>query len=683
MGSWTRPQPTARGLYLFHYSPEGYPAIVSLDPSTGEQTVLAHADLTDDNSFSATADGRTVWFSSLHWDFRRSAEPRSTADLYALDAVSGKVRQVTTGAHLWHPAVSADGEDLVAVQGQGPYSRLVWVNMRTGAMRVLFSRTEANVYTPAISPDGTKITFTFNLRGFQDILYADLTSLKAGSALLDDPEAAVTDINANLTHPVLGPDVASEYFPSFRDDATLLFTSDRSGSLSIYTLELSSGEVSVLEEDPVAAMAGVADGDTLLYASYSTTGYCVKSIPFDTLAPKPIDTTPVMPYPEPVEWTGAEVGAERYIDWAPPLLWYPWVTLGHVGPGATGEALGLGAQVMGGSLTGASSWYLATTWLLGADQPDATLSATVSIGPVDLGISSTFTYQYVGYWSESLDSRATLFWSLLDQSSLGTSRSLGLGLGLAHSAELRDAASGFTFAHSLSQPASQWSNVLAVPLQLRWQWSRAGGLIDFNPPAAADLILQGTTFLPLLSLTDFQEQALLFGALNFPSPFRHQVIKLGLKAVQYIGSPYARYLDGFTVPRGFPGARSRTLPGGMLASMDYLIPVGLLDLPLPFGLALTAMGAALHVEALADFDAAAPAFSALPYIFEGVDVTLNVAFGEFSFPLGIGIAAVVNTAAPGSFNPATDLGVYVFLGFDSFGSAVRSGAPAARAQRGP
>jgi hypothetical protein len=200
---------------------------------------------------------------------------------------------------------------------------------------------------------------------------------------------------------------------------------------------------------------------------------------------------------------------------------------------------------------------------------------------------------------------------------------------------------------------------------------------------AADLILQGTTFLPLLSLTDFQEQALLFGALNFPSPFRHQVIKLGLKAVQYIGSPYARYLDGFTVPRGFPGARSRTLPGGMLASMDYLIPVGLLDLPLPFGLALTAMGAALHVEALADFDAAAPAFSALPYIFEGVDVTLNVAFGEFSFPLGIGIAAAVNTAAPGSFNPATDLGVYVFLGFDSFGSAVRSGAPAARAQRGP
>ena len=682
IGSWTRPQPTVRGLYLFHASPEGYPAIVGWNPSTGEETVLVRADLTDDSSFCATRDGGTVWFSSLHWDLSRSAEPRSTADLYMLDAATGKVKQVTTNAHLWHPAVSADGTELVAVQGQGPYSRLVWVDTRTGAMRVLFSRAEANVYTPALSPDGRKVAFTFNLRGFQDVCVADLASLKAGSVPLDDPEAAVTDINADQPHPVLGPDPAAEYFPSFRDDATLLFTSDRSGSLALYSAELSSGAVSLVEKDPVAAIQGVADGDTLLYSSYATTGYCIKSVPFETLTPEHIESSPALPYPEPIQWTGTSFGAKAYFDWAPPLMWLPNVALGQTGPGSTDVAVGLGASIVGGSLLGASGWQLDGAWLLGADQPLVSLTASVSLGPVDLGLSSALTYQYAGNWSESLDSRATLSWSPVSQSSLGSFHSLTLSLGLAHSMEV-NVDLPFTFAQSLSELAPSWNGTLAVPLQVRWQWSRRGGSIDFNAPAAVDVSLQGTTFLPLLSLTEFQEQALLYSALNIPSPFPHQVIKLGLKAAQYIGNPHSEYLDAFTVPRGFPGARMRTQPGGMLGSMDYLVPVALLDQPLPFGFAITALGTGFHLEALADFDAAAPAFSVLPHIFAGADVTLNLVWGGFSFPLGIGVAVAVNTAAPGSFNPATDLGIYVFLGFDSFASAVRSGLPTARVQREP
>ena len=680
IGSWTRPQPTARGLYLYHTSPEGYPAIVSRN-AAGKETTLVRASLTDDNSFSATPDGKTVWFSSLHWDLRRSAEPRSISDLFALDAENGAVRQATHDAHLWQPAVSADGSVVVAVQGRGPYSRLVQVDTRTGSLRVLFSRTEANVYTPALSPDGTRVAFTFNLRGYQDVYVADLSVLMAGSTPLDDVESAVGDVNADLPAPVLGPDPAAEYFPSFQNDSTLLFTSDRTGSLAVYSVDMGTGTVTLRQEDPVAAIAGVADGDRLLYTSYSTTGFCIRSAPLATAATQAVETQAPQPYPPAITWTGTTIEGKPYVDWAPPLLWYPWLTLSQIGPAAQDQAIGVGAEALGGSLMGGTSWQVMANWLPGAAQPIASLSLTSSFGPVDLGITSALGYGYAGgYWSESLASRASLSWSLVGQSILGAAQSLSLSLGLSHSLEL-DATSGFAFADSFSAAASDWRSTLSVPLAVRWQWARGGGAIDFNPPAAADLILQGTTFLPLLSLPAFQEQALLYAAANIPSLIPHHVFKLGLKAVQYIGSPYPQYLDGFTAPRGFP-ARLRTLPGGMLASLDYMMPVALLDQPLTYWLALTGLGVGLHAEALADFNAITPTFSAVPDIFVGADITLNVALLGYSMPLGIGISAAVSTTAPGSFDPAKDIGLYLFLGFDSFASAVRSGAPAARAEWG-
>ncbi|HEY9594814.1 MAG TPA: hypothetical protein VHE79_10070, partial [Spirochaetia bacterium] len=54
VGSWSRPQPTTRGLYVYRTGPEVLPAIVRLDPSTGTETVLLTAALTDRSSFSAS-----------------------------------------------------------------------------------------------------------------------------------------------------------------------------------------------------------------------------------------------------------------------------------------------------------------------------------------------------------------------------------------------------------------------------------------------------------------------------------------------------------------------------------------------------------------------------------------------------------------------------------------------------
>ncbi len=506
-----------------------------------------------------------------------------------------------------------------------------------------------------------------------------MNSRRTGSAPLDDPASAVADVNEDVPLPVIGPDPAAEYFPSFRDDSTLLFTSDRSGSLSIYRADLATGAVTLQQEDPVAAIAGVADGDSLLYTSYSTNGFCIKSAPLAAGMTQPIEVPPAQPYPPVVAWSGATIGGTPYVDWAPPLLWYPWLTLGQIGPAAQDQAVGVGVQAVGGSLMGGTSWQLMAAWVASAAQPAASLTWTLSFGPVDLDVSSALSYGYVGgSWSESLASRAVLSWSIVGHSSLDRGQALSLALGLSHSLEL-DSTGSFAFADSLAASASYWLSALSVPLAVRWQWTRGGGAIDFSPPAAADLIVQGTTFLPLLSLTAFQEQALLYASVNIPSPLAHQVIKLGLKAVQYFGSPLAQYGDDFSVPRGFP-TRVRTLPGGMLASLDYMMPVALLDQPLTYWLALTGVGVGMHAEALADFDATAPAFSLVPDVFVGADVTIRIAVLGYSLPLGIGVSAAVSTTAPGSFDPTKDIGLYLFLSFDSFSSAVRSGAPVARAE---
>lgn len=156
VGDWQHPVLTARGIYACRADLDGPPAIVRLDPADGSEDVIASLGLTDPSSFTATADGGTVYAASFFADRRPADGEEVVSDLSAIDVATGAVRRLTTGAHLWHPAVSADGERLVAVQGSGSYSRLVEVDRRSGSARVLFSIAGARVFNPAFSPDGSR-----------------------------------------------------------------------------------------------------------------------------------------------------------------------------------------------------------------------------------------------------------------------------------------------------------------------------------------------------------------------------------------------------------------------------------------------------------------------------------------------------------------------------------------------
>ena len=246
-----------------------------LDPATGKETVLVRADLTDDSSFTASADGAEIWFSSLVVRFQPPAEPRTVSDLFVLDRGSTRVRRVTWNGHLWHPAPSPDGSVRRGRPGRGsvqpaglggPAHR-----RRAGAVLPLAGeravpgavtgRHEGGVHPQQARDAGP-------VRRRPPGPEGGITGARRGRR-----DAAVADVNADLARAVLGPDPFGEYSPSFMDNGRILFSSDRSGSLCLYVADLAIGPgFPRVQEDPVGAIAAVSDGTTLTYTSYAGHG---------------------------------------------------------------------------------------------------------------------------------------------------------------------------------------------------------------------------------------------------------------------------------------------------------------------------------------------------------------------------------------------------------------------------
>ncbi len=461
-GDWVHPLVTDRGLYVFRTSLDHFPAIVRYDPASGKEEVI-HTVVNEGLSFTATRDGKTLFFSSLTQTWPDPVDAQIVSDLYRQDVTTGTVEQITRGAHLWQPCVSPDGTQLVAVQGFGPYSRLVSVDTATGALRVLISWAEGNVYTPAFSPDGRRLAFTLNLRGFQDVYVADYQALVQASGILPDNRSPVGDVNREAAKPVLGPDPFGEYFPSFVDDDNVLFSSDRGGSLSLYRASLATGEVVKVLDDPVAAISGVVDGDSLIYSSYSSSGRCLKAVALSSLQSEqiPQDQTKTEEYPEAYTWTGASAPSRGYTDWPAPLLWLPYPTITRTGPGSPGVEIGLGAAAYGASLLGTTTWLANAGWSFASQQPFAGLSLTTALGPFQAGLSSQLGYQYTDTYTQTVDSSVSLSLPVINDSRFDTARALSVSLGLRNLAEL-DSSVPFTFAQAAGPLAGGWQNSFFV-----------------------------------------------------------------------------------------------------------------------------------------------------------------------------------------------------------------------------
>ncbi len=661
-GTWIHPVVTKRGMYVFSAPLDHYPAIVRYDPRNGTEKIIRTVN-NDGLSFTATSDGETIYFTSLTQTWLDPADTLIVSDLFQLDVKTGAVTQLTSGAHLWQPCISPDGSRLVAVQGSGPYSRLVSIDPATGAVRVLFSWAEANVSTPVFSPDGRRLAFTLNVRGYQNIYVADYEKLLPGSMALTDSNSPVESVNRDAAAAVLGPDPFGEYFPSFLDDDNVLFSSDREGSLSLYRASLSSAQVVKVLDDPVAVISAVVDGDSLVYSSYSSNGRCLRTVPLSSLGAEqiPADQGAQQELPEAFTWAGASVPSHGYTDWPAPLLWLPFPTVTRTSPGSPGVELGLGAAAYGASLLGTTTWLADAGWSFASQQPFGGVTTTSALGPFVAAVGSQLAYQYTDQYSQTLDSSVSLSLPVINDLRLDTARLLSVSLGLEHLAEL-DSSVPFSVSAALGPLAGSWQNSLFITSGISWQWQRSGGPVDFDSPLAASAALENGTRLPVLYSPVPESNFALQAGVNIPSPIPHQVIILGVKSTDVLGGPFSQYTDSFAVPRGFPGPETRNVPGQALASVDYAIPIALLDKPLAFSVAATGARVAVHAEGLAQWGDGFQGFAVEPFLYVGGDFTLQMAFDAIPFGVLIGVAARIDTSAASSFDPVNDIGVYLSIG---------------------
>jgi hypothetical protein len=93
--------------------------------------------------------------------------------------------------------------------------------------------------------------------------------------------------------------------------------------------------------------------------------------------------------------------------------------------------------------------------------------------------------------------------------------------------------------------------------------------------------------------------------ISFLSVFAHQAVQIGVKAsyVSINGSFYQ-----ITNPRGAFDPVVQIMPGRTLLSLDYQVPIALLDVPIAYSLGLVGVGCDLHVETADDWSVA-PAFA--------------------------------------------------------------------------
>ncbi|OHD68629.1 MAG: hypothetical protein A2177_15190 [Spirochaetes bacterium RBG_13_68_11] len=680
IGDWQHPVPTGRGLYASRSDLDHFPAIVRLDPVDGSEEVIASIDLADPFSFTATADGRAVYAASFFSDWRPVDGEEVFSDLAAIDVETSSVRRLTTAAHLWHPAVSADGMHLVAVQGSGPYTRLVEVDPQSGSTRVLFSVAGASVFNPVFSPDGARLALVLNRRGMQDVVVIRYAEALAGSREQADPHAPVDDVNADFARYVLGPDPYGEYFPAWNGNDRVLFCSDRSGSLVVYEADLATDELTVVQEDPVAAYEGiVVGGQTLIYASYSSKGFCLKQAPF---APARDEAATVVRGPaEPLagQVPPAEVDSASYQDRARPYLWYPLVTFGS--GRASGWDFGVGAEVLAGSYLGTSTWSLGAAWHPLTSQPELSFSLSHGFGNAVVNASSaTASYLVAGSYFLESDTRVGVSLPLVSRSAYDRSSSLSVSAGatfISQAFDAVDTTTPFTIADLFTDPDFVWAKAMLLDGGVGFGWGKPGGSLDFVMPRLVSVSLGGEAMLPVLGRST-GARFTLFAEAGLPVFWQHLVLRAGVKAA-YVSGSLERSSESFAVPRGMFDAETRPLPGRLLASLDLLAPIGLFDQPLFFGLGLLGVSAGVHVEAAGDWDLDPAAFQ-VPWISAGAEVALQIGVSNTDLPVGVGIAARFDPTGTRPFDVSSDLRPYVFLSFDSFRDAWKADGGRMRVQ---
>ena len=688
-GNWYYPRAAENGLYLYREGLNTPPAIVRLsldDPGDAEgptegpierpaEEVIIPVRLFDEYSFDLDARGSSLVYAAAAYNFAKAGGTEVVSDLFIYSLDTGESRRLTRGGRLRQPALSPDGTRLLAVQRMGSYSRLVEVDMADGGLRPLYEEQQTTVFTPVFSPDGNRIAFTVNQRGMQDIY------------LLDEGGEA---------RPVLGgTDWGGDYFPSWKDDETFLFTSDREGELALYEISPEAefpGEskpgytkkepVRILR-DPAGIISARVVGDKIYYGTYTSKGYtaAVKEYPSVGEPAVPSGLSIEERPPEAYDWL--ELPPSRsYIDLPRPIFWFPIPAVTPVRNSA-GFALGAGIMTMFSSplsfvsLETNAGFYPSLSQIYASadievDAPPFRFSYTVDHDYEDTGVNALMGSLLFPVYRQSTSQTVSLGFDLLSGYIRGRGNSILLHAGLSHSYSIYGAGR-FTFGQALSAPGFHRLSLFSG-VSLAHQALTAPR--DIIAPGLRASLGMYTPFL----LYPGDPKGIGFhgdvmGGIRFLTP--QLLFRLGGKA-SFIPSGLAGGYLHVASPRGirfFSRVDPRRFPVAVLGVAELRwVPI-VADAPLPFGLHLQHIGVGVQLESEAGFSFEGDV-SVGEYLYPGVEISLLVGHSIFTLPVHFGTAFRISTRDGRGFNPGEDISIYFGFSFNSFISGAAPAAPA-------
>ncbi len=636
IGNYYLPAITEKGWILYRNTQSKQSALVLFNPENNTEKIIRNVYLHDFASFTADKKGKTVVFASF--DARTTpSEDTLTSDLFLVRPGKSKVTRLTRGGDLWQPALSPDGTRLIAVQKQGQYSRLVETEIRTGDIDPVFSRPFTNIYTPSFSPDGRNIVFTINNRGKQEIAVID----RYGKARL---------ISASLG--------GEKYFPRFVDNKTIIFSSDTGGSLSLYLFSW-NGTIQKICEDPVGAYAGDIHNDKILYASYSAKGYCLKTKP-----PPPGNSFTIMPaavtilIPERKTKYRKVLHETPYIDFPEFLFWFPVpFSLDPLDPVDISLAPGFMAYFR--SPKGNSDIQTGFSLLTDPLQPEGTVAVNFSWRNMLLHYALKEGYSRSNTTTPAVQTtmhELSVTIPFIQEYLLGTQSLLSGTAGALSIHTLYDK-NDFSFNSAKTEiPAADDLYVFA------------GFNTSIEQPGSAEDIITLKAF-SISSKVFFPVHggSVLFPgwkgdlSLSVPSLFKHQVLRGSCKW-GYSSSPFLSLHPG--IRGGFHDNFGRD--GSLIAGMDYLFTLGIMDIPIFRGISLQGIAGGIHVEKAFGFSLPEPDMTMDHTLYTGIELTFLGGHTSVTEKGGIGINMKLDTDKPGTFNPAEDFGLYIYIGTDSF-----------------
>ncbi len=642
------PVMTPEGWILYRRSLDKEPAIVVFNPKTKKETILVKTTLTDYSSLSAEKKGTSIVFSSCEEKNRNRAAYTLTSDLYFLSVKTKKTTRLTRNGHLWQPALSPDGKRIIAVQKNGQYTHLVEVDKQTGEIKTLFRKRGTTVYNPSFSPNGEAILFTLNSSGKQDIWILDRTGK-----------------GRNLTANMAG----EKYFPRFIGNHSIIFSCDQKGLLSLYSMNINKpGKNSGIKQictDPVGAYAGTIAGNKIIYASYSSKGYCLKEKPLDseTLSVTSLPLSHKIEEKVQKERNTLSFSSSTYTDSPELLFWIPTiVSLDPINPSPLSFAPGFISSFR--SPLQKISIDTRFSLLSSPSQPEGSLQFIYNGELIQTGYSLYEGYtrkEETGTASQTTMQYLSFSVPFISHTLLGSLFHVTGNTGLMNDNTI-SADEDFYF-NERTATNTTTSNTLYWYGGFNTEFTREGSPKDIIPPSG--LAAAQTFYIPLTGNTSHTDW---FGhlSLSLPSPFIHQVLRIESKW----GYEYNDELDLLPDPRGFNTGSEKQ--GKIISGMDYLFTLGLLDIPLVNKISLQGITGGVHLEKEFDFNLGDTSFETNSQIYTGAELSFLVSFMGMLNLAGIGINARIDTNNLSSFRLDRDIGIYIFLGTNSFNQSVQS-----------